>query len=204
MTATNGFKALGPRAPFLGLHIAQKQQANPMPLSFAAHFWHETGGSEAWRHVLGGPAMLSLQWCEARGRARTVSPSPPPHSPWVLAGPSHSARAVSVLRKGHSKVGAGPELAYRTSRKSAMLWLPQDSGTSCDSACPWSSEVHLWTLGPGCSQKWRNGVEQRLLPQEERPMQTSGAWGDHRQGLTEGGALLPRGDSFFFPFFFLF
>lgn len=173
-----------------------------MPLSFTAHFRHEAGGSEAWRHVSGGPAMRGLQRCEARACARTASPSPPPRSPWVLAGPSHSAIAVSVLQTGHSEVGAGPELASRTRRKSPMLWVPQDCGAPCGSACPWSSEVPLRTLGPGLGQKWREGVERRLLPQEERPLQTSGAWGDHRQGLTEGGALLPLGDSFFFPFSF--
>lgn len=203
-TATNDFEALGPRAPVLELHIAQKQQANPTPLSLTAHFRHETGGSEAWRHVLGDPAMPSLQWCEAPGRAWTASPSLPPRSPRGPCGRWHSARAVSELRTGHSEVGAGPELAYRTSRKSRHALAAPGLWASCGSACPWSSEVPLQTLGPGFGQKWRKGVEQRLLAQEEVSAYVWSLGGPEAGVHGSGGRFSLVGIVSFFPFLFFF
>lgn len=151
------------------------------------------------REALRCAACSGVKHGRVHGQPR---PAPPPRSPWVLAGPAHSAIAVSVLRTGHSEVGAGQELASRTRRKSPMLWVPQDSDASCGSACPWSSEVPLGTLGPGLGQKWREGVERRLPPQEERPLQTSGTWGATGRGSRKAGRFSLLGTVSFFPFLF--
>lgn len=202
MTATNGFKALGPRAPFLGLHIAQSGRLTPCPFPSLP-----TSGTRLGVRRLGGMSWEALR-CPACSGVKHGGvhgqPGPAPHhaAPGSLRAPG----TVRVLSPGcgldPGKWGLARSLLTGPAKSPRCSGCPRTLGLPVALPVP-GAEVPLRTLGPGFGQKWRKGVEQRLPPQEERPLQTSGAWGDHRQGLTEGGTLLPRGDSFFFPFFFL-
>lgn len=202
MTATNGFKALGPRAPFLGLHIAQSGRLTPCPFPSLP-----TSGTRLGVRRLGGMSWEALR-CPACSGVKHGGvhgqPGPAPHH----AAPG-SLRAPGTVRVLSPGCGLDPgKWGLARSLLTGPAKSPRCSGCPRTLALPVAlpvpgAEVPLRTLGPGFGQKWRKGVEQRLPPQEERPLQKSGAWGDHRQGLTEEGTLLPRGDSFFFPFFFL-
>lgn len=174
-----------------------------MPLSFTAHFRHEAGGSEAWRHVSGGPAMRGLQRCEARACARTASPSPPATQP---LGSLQAPRTVRLLspccRLDTRKWGLAQSLLPGPAESPRCSGCPRTVVLPVAQPVPGAQRSPCGHWGQALARSGGRALSGGCCPRKRglcRPLEPGGTTG---RGSRKAGRFSLLGTVSFFPFLF--